>query len=121
MAKSDFWQKDQDEISRLNQQRATLKEIIDQWQKHYLETEDAKILAEMANEEDDQSTNSNPSWEKLMTEGMPSLLSTPVRVARSPRTGLRCFSGCIFDGVNPETLPPGSSTTKRVMRQASRV
>jgi peptide chain release factor 2 len=56
MAKSDFWQKDQDEISRLNQQRATLKEIIDQWQKHYLETEDAKILAEMANEEDDQST-----------------------------------------------------------------
>ncbi len=56
MAKADFWQKDQDEISRLNQQRTTLKEIIDQWQKHYLETEDAKILAEMANEEDDQST-----------------------------------------------------------------
>jgi peptide chain release factor 2 len=56
MAKSDFWQKDQDEISRLNQQRATLKEIIDQWQKHYRETEDAKILAEMANEEDDEST-----------------------------------------------------------------
>ena len=56
MEKADFWQKDQDEISRLNQQRATLKEIIDQWQKHYLETEDAKILAEMAHEEDDQST-----------------------------------------------------------------
>ncbi len=56
MAKADFWQKDQDEISRLNQQRTTLKEKIDQWQKHYLETEDAKILAEMANEEDDQST-----------------------------------------------------------------
>ena len=56
MEKSDFWQKDQDEISRLNQQRATLKEIIDQWQKHYQETEDAKILAEMAYEEDDQST-----------------------------------------------------------------
>ena len=56
MEKADFWQKDQDEISRLNQQRATLKEIIDQWQKHYLETEDAKLLAEMANEEDDQST-----------------------------------------------------------------
>ena len=56
MAKADFWQKDQDEISRLSQQRATLKEIIDQWQKHYLETEDAKLLAEMANEEDDQST-----------------------------------------------------------------
>ena len=56
MAKSDFWQRDQDEISRLNQQRANLKEILDQWQKHFLETEDAKILAEMASEEDDQST-----------------------------------------------------------------
>jgi peptide chain release factor 2 len=56
MAKTDFWQRDQDEISRISQQRATLKEIIDQWQKHYLETEDAKILAEMANEEDDQPT-----------------------------------------------------------------
>jgi peptide chain release factor 2 len=56
MEKTDFWQKDQDEISRISQQRATLKEIIDQWQKHYLETEDAKILAEMANEEDDQPT-----------------------------------------------------------------
>jgi peptide chain release factor 2 len=56
MEKADFWQRDQDEISRLNQQRATLKEIIDQWQKHYLETEDAKILAEMAHEEADQST-----------------------------------------------------------------
>jgi peptide chain release factor 2 len=56
MEKADFWQRDQNEISRLNQQRATLKEIIDQWQKHYLETEDAKILAEMAHEEADQST-----------------------------------------------------------------
>ncbi len=56
MEKADFWQNDQDKISRLNQQRATLKEIIDQWQKHFLETEDAKILAEMANEEDDQTT-----------------------------------------------------------------
>lgn len=54
MAKADFWQKDQDEISRLNQQRATLKETIDQWQKHFHETEEAEILAEMANEEDDE-------------------------------------------------------------------
>jgi len=56
MAKADFWQKDQDEISRLSQQRSTLKEIIDQWQKHYRDTEDAKLLAEMASEEDDQPT-----------------------------------------------------------------
>jgi peptide chain release factor 2 len=38
----------------LNQQRSNLKEKIDQWQKHYVETEEAKLLAEIANEEDDQ-------------------------------------------------------------------
>jgi peptide chain release factor 2 len=56
MAKADFWQKDQDEISRLSQQRSNLKERIDQWQKHYVETEEAKLLAELANEENDQPT-----------------------------------------------------------------
>ena len=56
MAKADFWQRDQDEISRLSQQRSNLKERIDQWQKHYVETEEAKLLAELANEEDDQPT-----------------------------------------------------------------
>ena len=56
MAKADFWQKDQVEISRLSQQRSNLKEKIDQWQKHYSETEEAKLLAELANEEGDQPT-----------------------------------------------------------------
>ena len=56
MAKADFWQKDQEEISKLNQQSALLREKIDQWNKFSRETEDAKILAEMAYEEDDQST-----------------------------------------------------------------
>jgi peptide chain release factor 2 len=56
MSKADFWQKDQEEISRLNQQSASLRENIDQWNRYYRETEDAKILAEMAYEEDDQST-----------------------------------------------------------------
>ena len=54
MARADFWQRDQDEISRLNQQRACLLDTIDQWKKYYRETEDAKILAEMAMEEDDK-------------------------------------------------------------------
>jgi peptide chain release factor 2 len=54
MAKADFWQKDQEEISRLNQQRVTLKEIIERWNKYYRETEDAKILAQMAFEEGDK-------------------------------------------------------------------
>ena len=56
MSKADFWQKDQEEISKLNQQSAFLREKIDQWKKYYQETEDAKILAEMAHEENDQST-----------------------------------------------------------------
>ncbi|MFH1350742.1 MAG: peptide chain release factor 2 [Pseudomonadota bacterium] len=56
MSKVDFWQKDQEEISRLSQQRASLSEGIDQWRKYYLETEDVKILAEMAQEEDDKPT-----------------------------------------------------------------
>jgi peptide chain release factor 2 len=56
MSKADFWQKDQEEISKLNKQSASLREKIDQWKKFYQETEDAKILAEMAYEEDDQST-----------------------------------------------------------------
>jgi len=56
MSGNDFWQRDQEEISRLSQQRAYLRENIEQWQKHYHDTEDAKMLAEMAYEEDDQST-----------------------------------------------------------------
>lgn len=56
MAKADFWQKGQEEISKINQQRASLREKVDQWHKYYRETEDAKILAEMALEEDDGPT-----------------------------------------------------------------
>ena len=56
MVKADFWQKDQEEISRLNQQRASLSEKIDKWNQFYQETEEAKILAEMALEEDDKPT-----------------------------------------------------------------
>jgi peptide chain release factor 2 len=55
MAKADFWQNDQEEITRLNQQRASLREKIDQWEKYYQETEDAKILTQIAHEENDQS------------------------------------------------------------------
>jgi len=54
MAQADFWEKDQEEISKLTQQSALLRTTIDQWHKYYREAEDAKILAEMAHEEDDQ-------------------------------------------------------------------
>ena len=54
MTQADFWEKDQEEISRLTQQSALLRTTIDQWHKYYREAEDAQILAEMAHEEDDQ-------------------------------------------------------------------
>jgi len=53
MSNTEFWQKDQDEISRLNQERSSLHEKIDQWNTFHRETEDARILLEMAIEEDD--------------------------------------------------------------------
>lgn len=56
MAQADFWQRDQDEISRLNQQRSGLKETIDQWTRFFREIEDAKLLAEIAVEEKDGQT-----------------------------------------------------------------
>jgi peptide chain release factor 2 len=56
MTEGDFWQKDQEEVSRISQQRVALKEKIDQWKKFYQETEDARLLAEMAFEEGDQPT-----------------------------------------------------------------
>ncbi len=56
MSRADFWQKDQDEISRLSQQRGLLRDRIDLWQKLHKETEEAGILAEMALEENDKST-----------------------------------------------------------------
>jgi peptide chain release factor 2 len=54
MARPNFWQRSQDEISTITQERAAFKEIIDQWQKLYRGAEDAGVLAKMALEEDDK-------------------------------------------------------------------
>ena len=56
MSNPDFWQKDQEEVSRISQQRASLRELIDLWQRLYQEVEDGKALAEMAFEEHDEAT-----------------------------------------------------------------
>ncbi len=56
MAKADFWNKDQEEISRLNQQSAALREYITKWDTYYRGAEEARLLAEMAFEEKDQPT-----------------------------------------------------------------
>ncbi len=56
MSTPDFWQKDQEEIATLNQQRALLREKIDLWHSLYKNAEDANILLEMAREENDEAT-----------------------------------------------------------------
>ncbi|MBK5099451.1 MAG: peptide chain release factor 2 [Desulfobacteraceae bacterium] len=56
MVTAGFWQKDQQEISKLTQERALLGEKIDLWQKLHQEITDAKLLAEIAFEENDEST-----------------------------------------------------------------
>jgi len=56
MSKPDFWQRSQDEISRITQERAAHKNIIDQWQRLHSRAEDAGILGRMALEEKDETT-----------------------------------------------------------------
>lgn len=56
MSNSGFWQKDQEEVSRISQLRASLREQIDLWQRLYQGVEDGKTLAEMAFEESDEAT-----------------------------------------------------------------
>jgi len=56
MATPGFWQKDQEEVSRLSQERAWMREQLDAWQKLYKETEDARFLAQIASEEKDETS-----------------------------------------------------------------
>jgi peptide chain release factor 2 len=68
MAEAGFWQKGQDEISKLSQQRVNLRNSIEQWQKYLRETEDAKLLAQMAVEEEDETTLKEVEQEVLRLE-----------------------------------------------------
>ena len=56
MFSPDFWQKDQEVTARLSRERAMHQEKLDRWQKLFDEAEDAKLLAEMAQEEADENT-----------------------------------------------------------------
>lgn len=56
MSKADFWQRDQDEISKMSQLQSSLREKIARWDRYLSESEEAKILAQMALDEDDQGT-----------------------------------------------------------------
>ncbi len=56
MAMPDFWQRDQDEVSNITQERAALSEVITLWERFAREAEEARIMAEMALEEKDEKT-----------------------------------------------------------------
>ena len=56
MSNANFWQQDQEETTRISQEHASLSEKIDQWNRFRQEAKDAKILADLAGEEDDEST-----------------------------------------------------------------
>ena len=83
MASKDFWLKDQDQISQLSQERSALKETIDTWQALHNQVEDAKIMADMAREEDDETTLKEVfdeirlAREKVKRLQLDSLLSEP--------------------------------------------
>lgn len=55
MSVPDFWKKNQDEISKVNQEVSLLKEDVDRWNKYFHDAEDAKILVQMAYDEEDES------------------------------------------------------------------
>lgn len=56
MAKPDFWNKGQEEVSAISQERAYLKDTIDAWSQLNTQTDDVLILIQMAMEEDDEET-----------------------------------------------------------------
>jgi hypothetical protein len=108
MAQADFWQKSQEEITRLSQQRVFLRGSIDQWNKYHHEVEDAKLLAEMALEEGDQlrskTWSCSSSFPSRMIRETRSWRSTQGQEEPKPRIGPRCFSECITAGVSPNAL-----------------
>jgi peptide chain release factor 2 len=83
MAKADFWEKSQDEVSRISQERAYLKDTVDSWEELNSETDDIKILIEIAVEENDEKAieeikNDVSSLEKRINGlELQSLLSEP--------------------------------------------
>jgi len=54
MADASFWQRESEEVARLNQERAALREEVEGWRSLRREAEDAALLAEMAVEEKDE-------------------------------------------------------------------
>lgn len=56
MARNEFWQKGQEETSRVSQKRAALQDTLERWDGFRRQIDDARLLAEMAEEEGDSAT-----------------------------------------------------------------
>lgn len=56
MGDPSFWQRSQEETSKISQQRASIQEKVERWKKYHEAVEEARILAEMALEENDEET-----------------------------------------------------------------
>ncbi len=56
MSQPDFWQRDQEEVSRLSQQRSVLRDNVERWTQYRQRVDDARLLADMAEEEGDDAT-----------------------------------------------------------------
>ncbi len=63
MGEPSFWQRDKQEASRISQQRASIQEKVKQWKGYRDAVEEARILAEMALEENDEDTLNEVSSE----------------------------------------------------------
>ncbi len=83
MTKSDFWERNQDEVSRISQERAYLKDTVDSWEGLKKETDDIGILTQIAVEENDREviseiTDDIPDLENRIKDlELQSLLSGP--------------------------------------------
>ncbi len=83
MTKSDFWERNQDEVSRISQERAYLKDTVDTWEGLKKEIDDIGILTQIAVEENDMEviseiTDDIPDLENRIKDlELQSLLSGP--------------------------------------------
>ena len=56
MSKAGFWERNHEEVSQISQERASLKDTVDNWEELKRESDDLNILIELAVEEDDSKT-----------------------------------------------------------------
>ena len=68
MGEPSFWQRDKEEASKISQERANIQEKVVQWKRYHTAIEEAKLLAEMAQDESDEGTLEEVSEEVCQLE-----------------------------------------------------